>query len=434
MQSPAQDALRDPIVPAAPDMAQGGGGTTSGFAMFAILALLLFLPPIPRFLLGASSLTVGLIIAFVLIVAMGMVGIYRLDREMRWQRLLPPLAITLFVVTLHSAVASLWFSSSVSRGAGSLAVTLVMIVIAYLTSQLLDRGDRKAFTKVVNTMSALFVIIAALSVLGLQPPASVTFNKPAFPFTEPSHLALAFAPFLIYQCVRSAVPAKVAWLVGTLATAYVLQNLSLVIVVGIAATCSLSGYLLVAGFAALVWVIANLNIEYFTDRLDFGAQTTNLSTLVYIQGLELIDAGWQATSGWGIGFQQLGIAPINVPTSDLIYRLSHDDANLRDGGFLAAKLIAEFGFVGAVSTICAIFFALRAGIVLRWIGVRAGAIDPVRIFALSLMASFMVELFVRSVGYYSGTVLLLISAIFLATKGGYYTRGHAHSTTYMGTE
>lgn len=404
--------------PAAENRAVGG---VNGAVIFAMLALLSFLPSAARFLLDASSLMAGLMAACVLIWGMGVIGLYRIEGGRYWTNTLLVAAAVSFVVLAHGLLASLWFPLDWARSAGSLVGMVVMLVSAYQARTILWQATPVALHRGLKSMSIAFIAIALLSMLKVQPASVSIFDKPAFPFTEPSHFALTFAPFLIYQCVVTRLPVKLVWLAGTLGVALVLQNLSLVLAVGVAAVCCLPGLWLTAGLLAVIGAVGSLDLTYFTDRLDFSAQTTNLSALVYIQGTELMDAALKATSGWGIGFQQLGIAPINVPTSDLIYRLSQDDANLRDGGFQAAKLIAEMGGIGLVVVLCYAWVAARAVMMLRRNDADSRA-EPLRVFVLSLIVSFSVEMFVRGLGYFSGTAMLQVTALLLVMEGGFLRR------------
>lgn len=392
-----------------------------GMVALTALAAVLFLPSSTRFFVGNVSLTAGLLAACALIIAMGVAGAYRLEGGRYWSATVAVIAITVSLVIAHGAVASLWFPLDLGRAGGSLAAAVVVVLSAYLVRTVLLQTADDALDRVVTWMSGLFALIALFSLAELQPIAS-EFVKPIFPFSEPSHFALSFAPFLIYQCVRLPLPWRIASLMAALTMAYLLESLSLVVAVAVAASCSLSGPLLLAGLLAAAGVSANLDITYFTDRLDLAVDSTNLSTLVYIQGVELIDAAVRETRGWGIGFQQLGVASLNVPTTELIYRILRDDANLRDGGFLAAKLLAEMGYIGMALILGYSYVAVRSALALRRLSGGDARGRAHELLALSITVALSIETFVRGVGYFSGTVLLLVTATLLTAEGGYLAR------------
>lgn len=399
-------------------------GGSNGFTFLIALAALIFLPSAAKFLLGTSSLAAGLMAACIVIIGMGLAGFYRTEGGHYWQWFSTIIVLTIFAIVLHGTVAALWFVPDLGRSAGSLATLVVMLLAAYPVRTISRATSPKNVDFSITVITALFAVIAAMSIAEIQPKAVDIFGKPIFPFTEPSHFALEFAPFLIYQCKKARPTIKMVWLGVVLLLAYLLQNLTLVIAVVVAAACSLPGLWLLAGFISVGVIAEGLDLTYFTDRLNFGPQTTNLSALVYVQGVELMQAAWSATSGWGIGFQQLGVAPINVPTSDIIYRILQDDANLFDGGFLAAKVVAEFGVIGILLVAGYLWVAVRALIALRYKSGREGTDDPLEIFSLSVIVAFSLEVFVRGAGYFSGTALLFVASLLLASQGRFLRRPH----------
>ncbi len=359
----------------------------------------------------------GLLGACTIILGAGALGFYAMTGGRYWAIILTTTVIAVFVILFQSLVVSLFVAMDVQRVAGSVVAAIVVVITGYLMRLILQQTAPASLDRVLTGICIAFVTVGVLSILGIQPLKS-DYSKPIFPFTEPSHFALSFSPFLIYQCVRSSLPVRLAWLAIALLLALLLQSLSLVVAVGLAAACCLSFSLLAGALVGLSAVIGYLDISYFTDRLDFSVNTTNVSTLVYIQGLELVEAGLRKTAGLGIGFQQLGVVPLNVPTSDLIYSINGDDANLRDGGFTAAKLIAELGFVG-IGLIAVYLYALvKAVLALRALssGLPGSAQER---FALSVIAGLSIELFVRGGGYFTGTMVLMVPASLMALEHGY---------------
>jgi len=394
---------------------------TSVAALTVSLAALLFIPSAVRFALDTSSLAAGLLGACGLVIAIGVAGLYKFKAGRPWTAtLITILAVTMGIIA-HSAVASLWFPVDVERNFGSLAILLIVIVTSFLMYCIVNQLSENGTVVSINIIATIFVVIAVLSYAQIQPVQS-EFSKPIFPFSEPSHYALSFAPFLIFICVRSGIRVRIALLLLFFIIAYLLESLSLVVAVGLAAVCSLSGSLLVIGLSTVILVLSQLDVSYFTDRLDFSEHSGNLSTLVYLQGVELINAGLTASSGWGIGFQQLGVTPLNVPTTELIYRILRDEANLRDGGFLAAKLIAEMGLIGAILAGTFATLAIRAGLQLRWISKDPKQTNPKQTLALSIVLAFAIDMFVRGVGYFSGTTVLVLAALLLCAENGYFKR------------
>lgn len=389
----------------------------SGMVLTA-LASIIAVPFAALFIAGASSTTPGLMVACGLLVVTGILGFYRFEGGRRWAITLTILSITSFGVILHSVVASLMETGDTLRAMGALIAGIGVVITAYLLRLIIQQTRLDSLDKAVKSISIAFIVIAIFSILNIQPPHS-GYAKPIFPFTEPSHFALSFTPFLIYRAVRSSLPVRIAWLGAAMLLALLLQSLSLVVGVAAAAACCLSGPILAAAFIGLSGVVGYLDISYFTDRLDFSTNTTNVSTLVYIQGYESIVTSLKETYGWGIGFQQLGIVPLNVPTSDLIYRIVGNDANLRDGGFTAAKLVSEMGVFG-ISTVIAYLYLVSISVLkLRQMSGMKDS-DCKKVLCFSAFVGIFIEMFVRGGGYFTGTILFAISALMIAADEHYF--------------
>ncbi len=386
--------------------------------LLSAMALIVALPFAALFVAGASSTTPGLMVACVLLIAGGILGLFRLEGGRRWAFTVTTIAVASFGVMLHSVVASLMAAGDILRAVGTLMAAIIVAISAYLLRLIIQQTRPTSLDQAIKLICAAFIVIGVFSMLDVQPPHS-GYAKPIFPFTEPSHFALSFAPFLIYRSVRSSLPVRLAWLAAGMVLALLLQSLSLVVAVALAAACCLSGSILAAAFVGLSAIVGYLDISYFTDRLDFSTHTTNVSTLVYIQGYELIGTALRETLGWGIGFQQLGIVPLNVPTSDLIYRIVGNDANLRDGGFTVAKIISELGIFGAILICVYLYYFLVAILKLRRLAATSSS-DYKKILCLSAVAGIFIEMFVRGAGYFTGTILFAISAMMIAADEHYF--------------
>jgi hypothetical protein len=231
-----------------------------------------------------------------------------------------------------------------------------------------------------------------------------------FPFTETSHWALAFAPVFVYRCIKSEGHARSFWLSFGFIVAIVLQSATFLIACVLAAL--VCRRLLLAGLigAVLAIGVAPFALEYFTSRLAGGE--ANLSTLVYVQGWQLMAEALTRSFGWGVGFQQLGVQGTNVSAADAIYLLASIDAlNVLDGGFVFAKLSAEFGVLGILLGAVFLFVAGRSILVLRRRRERAAIM-----FARCVMVCFCVDMFARGTGYFSGSTLLAITAISILVR------------------
>lgn len=382
---------------------------------FAFALAFLFLPSAIRYLLGTSSGTPGLV-AVCLLVCGGdaLRGGFASGSNAR--RLLVASLVLAFALVAHLMIAVYLplvpQDFDISRSALSLVALVFAGATAGVVADWFMRADSHELDRMGFLIRILLVLIAIWCFFGLQPPSRLDLTRPSFPFTEPSHFALVATPFIIDGCVRTTLPKRVAWLMVWAGLGLLNQSFSLVIVVLVAASVSLPIiYVAIAAIPVLL-IAAGLDLQYYLDRLDFSNNSTNLSSLIYRQGWELVDQGMHYSKGWGVGFQQLGFASLNAPTSDLIYRLLGDDNNLRDGSFLAAKLMSEFGVIGIVLAGLVLIAAFNAALRLRAMIALPGAEQSANVrFMSAVTCGFIVEMFVRGIGYFSVTAILLIAAL-----------------------
>lgn len=377
----------------------------------ATLGIITFLPTAVFFVLQASSHAAGLVAADLLIAGMTFVGMNRLKMQVSAATVIAGMLLLLAAVSGHIMVAALWENVDLERAFWSLAVLFACVLTAVLLSASIFSASARTIAVTSNVINAAFVLIGLASVIELQPYALTISDKPVFPFNEPSHYALAFVPFLVHVCIISPARRRLAWLAVALLIAFLIESLSLVVGVIVAAGVSLRWSQLLAFTIPVVAIAAYLNLDYFSERLDLSYQTRNLSTLVYIQGYELIVDAFRRTGGWGVGFQQLGITPISSPTADVINRLlGGSDSNLRDGGFLATKLISEFGVFGLAAVMAYVVIAVRAAL---WLRNRSNLLNGPAglVLANAIVIGFSVEMFVRGIGYFSGSAVLLLGAL-----------------------
>ena len=194
----------------------------------------------------------------------------------------------------------------------------------------------------------------------------------------------------------------------------VLESLTLAVGLALILVVCLRGSLAIVALALVAVVAAStihLDLAYFTDRLDFSGGSQNVSTLVWLQGWQLAGEALAATRQWGVGFQQLGLQGTNTAISRLLYILVGADANLFDGGFGAAKIVGEFGLIGLGMVAAVTIAAARSLVVLRRMAKHPGAAPRPALFAHAVVAGFLIELFVRGAGYFTGSGLLLLAAI-----------------------
>lgn len=368
-------------------------------------------PALTYFLGLASSLAVGTALAALTILVAGTAAPNRLTPALA--RVSAIFATLCLFLGLHLAIAGLLHPIDVGHAAASL-IPLVLVVlggvalgttIAGLAPGYVDRGVMFVFWAMV--------IAVALALAGIRPPIASRYLKPVFPFTEPSHFVLAFMPIYTYTCVAATTSRRLALLAAGLILVVALESLTLAIGWALIAMICVRGLVIPAIITgAAIALVGVLDLSYFTDRLDFSNSTQNLSTLVYLQGWQLASEALAATSGWGVGFQQLGLQGTDTVISRIIYLLVGDDVNIFDGGFGAAKLVGEFGLCGIIALALFVTAATRSLVALRR-SVRTRAMPPAQIFGHAAVVGYLIEMFVRGAGYFTGSGLLLVAGLTL---------------------
>jgi len=316
------------------------------------------------------------------------------------------------------------------RAIFSLLPFIVLVITAKLVSLYWVRVDERVVRSLVVTLVAIGGVLAVANFLSgfeLGRTLGYPYNKSIFPFGEPSHFALFFGAFWLAFCLIVDRADYFIWGGVYFLMAILLPSVSLLIYMVILMAVSLRFTLTrVLGFSFTIACIVlwALNSSYLLSRVNFSGGV-NLSGLVYLQGA--IDAYNCVcrTFGLGLGFQMLGTQPPSDISLEIARILEADEATNRfDGGFLAAKLVAEFGVLGILLIALYLRCAVRSLVWLR--GVRYRGVGKLKeLLCHCIVLGFSVELFVRGIGYFSAGVFLFFVAIFYLARNG--TQKHLDS-------
>lgn len=393
-----------------------------------------YFPPLFYYLAGATSQALGFCVAAAMILASGIL-MWRASAEMAypaWPKLLRTAlgvagAVGLFVLA-HLVIASFFHEDlrpvDWGRALLSLAPLMLLLTTAVILGKCLETTPGQIVDVSAKTIAGLMVLVVLWSLFGWQPESIRKTWAAMFPFTEPSHFALASIPFFMYVCASIPEQHKRFYaLLGVLGVLW-LMNRSLTFSVGalliIAVSCP-RRYLFPIG--ALFVVLHLPDTSYYAQRLSFidaptaTAVNKNMSMLVYRQGWELLVHENLASWGWGWGFQQLGVFPPELPSSlDIGAKFQGRSLNLKDGSFVMAKLVSEFGVFGLIAALAYITAWLKAVFLLRQQARcrvqqdEATPRNPNTILALSLFIGYGIDFFARGIGYFTGTALLFLMA------------------------
>jgi hypothetical protein len=370
------------------------------------------LPPLPLYLGIATSMTLGATMAAGIIVLVylltGVLSQQNLQGRIYFIDVGKPLLVLLIAATvfLHAVIANMLQLIDLRRCVESLIPLLIVVGGGILLGVELRRSSERVVNSTVRISFSLLCIVMLMQLIGAQPrPAE--FPKSMFPFTETSHFALAFLPVLLYLSVRAQGKRRLWWMLGAFTVALVLQSMSLLVgALLVAIACRLVRYLIVP-ILLVVLIGVPLDLSYYSSRLNFSGGVLNLSSLVYLQGWQLVQESLVRSAGWGIGFQQLGFHDTEAAAADLIRQITNGlDANTTDGSFVFAKIGSEFGVFGIVAGIAFLVLFARSLRCLRSNSERAAVT-----FARCIVVAYIVDMFVRGTGYFTQSTLLFISGM-----------------------
>ena len=387
------------------------------------LLLILFLPSFIYSAFSLSSLAVGMMLANVFIFLLILFS---------WEDIKFSVNSIVFAFISISVItiSSLFFLLHDDIAKPVLSV-LPIVLIFFIASEASKRMYQQNIdlVRIVGPTVIILLVLGLVVVFGYQVVCcgyGMT-GKPIFPFVEPSHYALTFGPLAVGYAFYSNI-AKVffaALLFAVLGLA--IESLTLIIfsmIIFLSSVIRLKRIYFLLSIPILIFLTLGVILvlielsPYFAARLDVGSDY-NTTTLFYLRGFEMVYLNFIDTHGLGLGFQMLGSKYTLTGEYHDLLTFSNPNPTTTDSGFLAAKIIAEFGFLGVISLIVYIYVVL-------WAMLRANTIHRVlanmkdirkhreatrRLFFMGVIVGLSVEIFLRSYGYFSPGVFLLLVAI-----------------------
>jgi hypothetical protein len=388
--------------------------------LFVKLLLVLLLPHFIFVAFKASSLALG-----VLLVAIMLAPLYflRMVQEKFSISFLLGLLTSFLFVTIYSVYAVATTDDLKPLYSLVLFVgVLISLEIKHSLHVVGGEGVKKVFTW-------LFLVLFLLGVGSLLIDIKL-FNyglreKPVFPFSEQSHFALTIG-VIVLALISVSKPVTATFYVFFITLlAVIFPNLTLLVFSFLGVLILILRFnwqlmiasLFVGGIlVAFLGSFDLIEIEYFSSRLSV-TEANNLTTLVWIQGWLLAYLNFFQTHGIGLGVQSLGLTTTVFPeTSSLIYAISGKINNATDGGFLASKIISEFGVFGVGLTVFYLFWLIGYLFEVNRFSNYSKSLERNDDFNLKAMAggvvfAFLVEYFFRGYGYFSPTAILVLSFV-----------------------
>lgn len=316
------------------------------------------------------------------------------------------------LVALVGGVDNYIGSVTLSRFTSSFMLLTMILWSAFQLESYFSALEQTKFARMVDTIYWLFVLLVVLSI-----PFHIfdwVSRKQMLIFSEPSHFALAFAPFFLYQMLTSQNRYKHLFL--CLSLAIFLQNVTLIVVaiLGIIISVKRYGVSQVMGLIALGGVLASFVIyfadvfTFFLERIVLSADSENLSVLMFLSGYERAYLTFFDSYTLGVGFQQMGIIGPLGELQVVIKGLTNGDTmNILDGGSLFSKLTTEFGILGIFLILAYVANVIR--VFRSRPSLSSG--HSRELFYLASFLSLSILIFIRSVNYFSPSSFIVLIAL-----------------------
>lgn len=386
-----------------------------------VLLVIIVIPSLVYVSLSASSMAAGILAAcFIVVLA---VGKMRLPSSFISLPLL--FFVSLFVI--HTTYYGM-------QGEGGLKHVLsvvlfgVMLFCAGLFSVKITAIQDSDLISVLKILSVLIVFMGVISII--SPVNFLNYSKYAksiFPFSEPSHYAITVSGILLATGFYLSSMMRVGLVFSVLVFSVVYPSMLLLLLALIMIFSYYMHGFLRLSFTFICLCVAvilipyiGVDISYYEDRLKFDETASNLTALVYLQGWEDAYKTLLQTNWVGLGFQNMGsLEPGGY--GERIFQIVGIYKNREDGGFLAAKIIGEFGALGLIFLLCYLAALCLSALYNRKFFKKyqmdrdkALELFPVSsVLGCSLIVAFSIEVFARGYGYFSPGILLAMVAIFL---------------------
>ena len=324
-------------------------------------------------------------------------------------------------------------------GDHTLKSILTMPILLFLVTTGVELGLRASITdweklqKTAQWCLALAFLAFGVEMLlpGLFPQQAIYRfeGKLSGLFSEPSHVAFSLFPCIAILLIAESKTIRrrgMLALLGLLIFSRSSTLLALILAWVIYRLLVKKNYrqtmLVTLGIASLVALAGAINFDRFilpTIQRVMGvagsSETTNVSSLVYVQGWQDAWANLQQTQGIGLGINMMGCGTLpDVPARRVLELMRIGELNAQDGSFLFAKIVSESGAAGIAASILAIWWWFH--LEKKLLRLDRNARTSIAATQVTLMFCFLVSCFVRTSGYFGGGLLIWVTATSAASK------------------
>ncbi|CAM3763349.1 hypothetical protein B0G85_1767 [Polynucleobacter brandtiae] len=242
-------------------------------------------------------------------------------------------------------------------------------------------------------------------------------------FTEPSHVAFSVFPCIVVILSSLERKVQIFGLIALFMMVFLSHSSTLFILIlgwmlfilflRIKST-SILRIIVVTLIAAFIFLIPNSFFMPTVDRvvgiLSDIDSSTNISSLVFLQGLEDAWINLYRTYGFGLGLNMMGCSPLpKSGARELLEGLNLISLNAEDGSFLGAKIVSEFGIFGILffSYLVFIFFKL----IKKYKFSTELLTKQMYLIQVTLIYIIILIFFTRTSGYFGGPFFMLVAII-----------------------
>ncbi|MGD9570176.1 MAG: hypothetical protein AB7V48_18010 [Sedimentibacter sp.] len=394
------------------------------FKLFICLCVICLLPSFLFVALSLSSLTPGLVVAAMIVL------VFNAKYLTSYKVKLSDLCIY-FTICLIILIASLFklLALNIYKPAFSLFAIFLIFLSIIAFSEFLKNIP---LLVILNTVYVFLLILIFIGWVKLfATPELLNYglhSKAVFPFSEESHYALILGQLSIFYVLCNNSNKNYLIILNDLILSLIFPSLLLIVF----AMLMIFSVIVIKGnnvariiinislaLFSISLLLLMIDTNYFLTRLII-VDTNNLTTLVFLQGWELAYLNLIATNGIGLGFQSLGGSQtIYGYFSDLISKITENNIifNASDGGFLVAKIIAEFGFVGIIIILIFIGKLLYLVAEIKKYNKTKSVIIENNVFIkCAIFLGLLPEMFLRGYGYFSPGLFLFLSFYIYSSK------------------
>jgi hypothetical protein len=376
--------------------------------LYICFVLILFLPEGLAINLHIQSTSIGGVLSWLIVI---LLLIKKKNQTEKFSFHFLKILLSILLIIILSFFTGLLVNNNFdfSRYFSSIPLFIFQLFAAYLFIKRLSEESNVLIDKLLKKVSITLLILAYISLTKWYL-LNLTI-KEMIVFTEPSHFAIASAPFFIYYIISSNKKESIVFTILLLMSAILMENLTLLMPILIALFI-LNKKALIFFFISFIVLLPLIGPTYYvyvtartTTILDSDNQ--NLSSLVYLQGWEYVISSIKSFNGIGIGFQQLGQIRLKSTSQEVLEFMGYP-FNQNDGAFFFSKFFVEFGWIALFFILAYLLNAINVYLKINRLIILN---EKFKIFLSISFISFFIPLFIRNSSYFNPAIFVFYMSI-----------------------